>query len=775
MIIVAQKTMLSKLAMRSFFVFCAFGIAAVLLIGVLFNMQILDYEKYQQDVIDNLTVETVEKADRGKIYDSNMNLLATNTTAYRVFISPADIQNTTYKKYIEKCINRVRYGSTVKETESGKREDEIIAEGLSSILGVDYEVVLEKTTKKGRRDETIKTNVDSATAQLVREFIAEYGFTDEIHVSAISKRYYCYDNLASHVIGFTGSEGNGLFGLESYYDEVLKGTDGRYITAQDAYGNDMPFDYESYYEAENGLNLVTTIDMTIQHELEKQLQAALEDSGATDRVCGIVMDVNTGAILAMAVKPDFDLNDPYTLDSYFTTALISSGLDESSAEYATLKNDLRNQMWNNKCVNALYEPGSTFKVITSAMCLEEKTIRAGTYTCNGHLTVGGSKIHCWKLAPGHGALTFSQGLSVSCNPVLMQMAADLGSDKFYNYFSAFGYLDKTGIDLPGESLGIFHSKNNFGTVELAVASFGQRFKTTPIQQITAISAVANGGHLVTPHLVKGYTDDEGNMIYSYSADVKRQVVSSSTCKEISDILEKSVSDNGGGKNAYVRGYKIAAKTGTSEKLDLGGEVEKYIGTTGAYAPADDPQIAVLFIVDEPGENAESYYGSIVAAPYCAKLFEAILPYLGIEPNYTAEELEALDITLGNYAGYTPEDAKTRIESYGLKCEIIGDGATVKYTIPEAGSSFSRKNGRVLLFTDNTTPASKVTVPDVTGKTGSVANTMLINSGFNVEITGALNYEKGQGAEVIYQSVPAGTKLEVGSVITIELRHKDSQD
>lgn len=767
--------MLSKLAARSFFVFCAFGIAAVLLIGVLFNMQILNYEKYQQDVIDNLTVETTEKADRGKIYDANMNLLATNTTAYRVFISPADIQSTTYTKYIEKCINRVRYGNTVKETEAGKREDEIIAEGLSAILGVDYDVVLEKTTKKGRRDETIKTNADSETAQRVREFISQYGFTEEIHVSAISKRYYCYDNLASHVIGFTGNEGNGLFGLESYYNEVLKGTDGRYITAQDAYGNDMPFDYESYFEAENGLNLITTIDMTIQYELEKQLQAALEDSGATDRVCGIVMDVNTGAILAMSVKPDFDLNDPYTLDSYFMNELLSSGLNESSAEYATLKNELRNEMWNNKCVNALYEPGSTFKVITSAMCLEEKTIRSGTYTCVGHLTVGGAKIHCWKHAPGHGALTFSQGLSVSCNPVLMQMAAELGADKFYNYFSAFGYLDKTGIDLPGESLGIFHSKNNLGTVELAVASFGQRFKTTPIQQITAISAVANGGYLVTPHLVKGYTDDEGNTIYSRTPEIKRQIVSSTTCAEISDILEKSVSDNGGGKNAYVRGYKIAAKTGTSEKLDLGGGVEKYIGTTVAYAPADDPQIAVLFIVDEPGEKADSYYGSIVAAPYCAKLFEAVLPYMGIEPNYTPEELEALDITLGNYAGYTPEDAKKRIESYGMKCEIIGEGTTVKYTIPEAGSSFSKKNGRVLLFTDNVTPASKVTVPDVMGKTGSVANSILINSGFNVEITGALNYEKGQGAEVVYQSVPAGTKLEVGSVITIELRHKDSHD
>ena len=414
--------MLKKLSKRGLFVVCAFSVVAAMLIGVLFKMQILGYEKYQQDVIDNLTVETTEKADRGKIYDSNMNLLATNTTAYRVFISPKDIQQTTYSSMIKKTFSSSYFGNTVSVSEAAKREDEIIAEGLSSILGVKYETIIEKAAKKNRRDETIKTNVDSETAQLVREFIAEYGFTREIHVSALSLRYYCYDSLASHVIGFTGSDGNGLYGLEKYYDEVLRGTDGRYITAQDAHGQDMPFEYESYYEAENGLNLVTTIDMTIQRELEKQLEATLADSGATDRVCGIVMDVNTGAVLAMSVKPDYDLNDPYTLVDYFTSELNSLGLDADSEEYANKKSELRNEMWNNKCVNSLYEPGSTFKVITSAMCLDESVVTVNTpFTCKGSLVVGGARIHCWKHA-GHGDLTFSEGLSVSCNPVLMQMA-----------------------------------------------------------------------------------------------------------------------------------------------------------------------------------------------------------------------------------------------------------------------------------------------------------------------------------------------------------------
>ena len=767
--------MLTKLAKRGLFVFCAFGVAAVMLIGVLFNMQILGYEKYQQDVIDNLTVETKETANRGKIYDSNMNLLATNTTAYRIFISPADIQSTTYTNYISKCINRIRYGNTVSEVYAGKKEDEIIAEGLSAILGVEYDSVVEKIAKKNRRDETIKTNVDAKTAERVREFIAEYGFTNEIHVSALSLRYYCYDNLASHVIGFTGAEGNGLFGLELYYNELLRGTDGRYITAQDAHGNNMPFDYESYYEAKNGLNLVTTIDMTIQYELEKQLEATLADSAATDRVCGIVMDVNTGAILAMSVKPDFNLNEPYVLDDYFLGDLTSSGFSEDSEEYAKLKSELRSEMWNNKCVNALYEPGSTFKVVTSAMCLEEATVNVNTrFYCAGSLTVGGARIHCWKHA-GHGDLTFSEGLSVSCNPVLMKMAEALGGPAFYSYFDSFGYLSKTGIDLPGESAGIFHDKNAFGTVELAVASFGQRFKTTPIQQITAISAVANGGQLVTPHLVKGYADDEGNMLYTYTPQVKRQVVSQSTADTINNILEHSVSGNGGGKNAYVRGYKIAAKTGTSEKLDYVGDTEKYIGTTVAYAPADNPQIAVLIIVDEPGESAASYYGSVVAAPYCAKLLEAVLPYIGIEPSYTEEELAALDITLPNYSGYSVAKAKERAEALGAEVIVVGDGEKVAYTVPAAGASFSKNGAKVYLYTDSETEADTVTVPNVIGKTGSAANKMLINSGFNVEISGAQNYESGQGAVVVSQSIAGGTKAKRGSVIKIELRHLDSHD
>ncbi len=771
----AQKTMLTKLAKRGLFVFCAFGVAAVMLVGVLFNMQILGYEKYQQDVIDNLTVETKETANRGKIYDTNMNLLATNTTAYRIFISPADIQSTTYTNYIAKCINRIRYGSTVSEVYAGKKEDEIIAEGLSAILGVEYDSIVEKIAKKNRRDETIKTNVDTETAESVREFIAEYGFTNEIHVSALSLRYYCYDNLAAHVIGFTGAEGKGLFGLELYYNELLKGTDGRYITAQDAHGNNMPFDYESYYEAKNGLNLVTTIDMNIQYELEKQLEATLADSAATDRVCGIAIDVNTGAILAMSVKPDFNLNDPYVLDDYFLSELADSGLAEDSEEYATLKSELRGEMWNNKCVNALYEPGSTFKVVTSAMCLEENTVNVNTqFYCAGSHVVGGARIHCWKHA-GHGDLTFSEGLSVSCNPVLMKMADALGGPAFYRYFESFGYLSKTGIDLPGESAGIFHDKNAFGTVELAVASFGQRFKTTPIQQITAIASVANGGQLITPHLVKGYADDEGNMLYTYTPQIKRQVISQSTADTINNILENSVSGNGGGKNAYVKGYKIAAKTGTSEKLDYIGDGEKYIGTTVAYAPADNPQIAVLIIVDEPGDDIPSYYGSVVAAPYCAKFLEAVLPYMGIEPSYTEEELKTLDITLPNYSGYSVSRAKERVEALGAECIVVGDGEKVKYTVPSAGSAFSKSEAKVYLYTDSEIEADTVTVPNVIGKTGSAANKLLINSGFNVEISGAGNHASGQSAVVVSQSVEAGSKAKRGSVIKIELRHLDTND
>lgn len=774
----AHKSTQTGTAKRSLAVLCAFMLFAGYLLFVLFRMQIIEYDEYQSKVIDQITVETSVGASRGKIYDANGTLLATNTTTWRVFISPVDIQAAKYGTLIEKLAIRRRYGMDAQAAAAGMAQDELIAKGLSEILGVDYDTVMQKAALKGRRDETIKKNVDKETVDRVLAFVQKNGLSSQVHCAAVSTRYYCYDNLASSVIGFTGTDGQGLYGLELEYDDRLTGTDGKYITAKDANGSDMPSEYETYIEAENGENLISTVNLRIQYALETQLEATFADSAPTNRVCGIVMDVKTGGILAMSVKPDFDLNSPFTLSDYYSSLLVLSGYEEGSSEYNTFKKELQLLMWNNKNITEIYEPGSTFKIITSAMALEEKVVDINEmFYCSGSYYVEGysSPIHCHKVE-GHGSLSFARGLQQSCNPVLMTVVGRLGTELFYKYFEAFGYLDKTGIDLPGEAVSYFHSYNSFHAVELAVASFGQRFKVTPLQQLTAIAAVANGGYLVTPHLYSGFTDDDGNVLSSYETEVKRQVVSTETCKTLTAILEEGVSGDGGAKNAYVKGYKVAAKTGTSQKfdvLDADGNSYLRIGSCVAFAPADDPQIAVIIIVDEP--TCLNQYGSIVAAPYVSKLLGTILPYLGIEPQYTDEELATMEMNVSLYKGMNPQDAKKAIQYLGMKCEIVGDGDTVITQMPPAGSAISKNTGKIILYTGSELPKNSVSVPSVVGKTAAAANQILVNAGLNIRIEGAQNYSSGTGAMVISQSIAEGEKVAPGTVVTIDLRHMDSTD
>lgn len=770
--------MLSIIAKRSLFVFCALFLFAVIIVVRLFGYQVLDYEKYQEEVIDQVTVETTEKASRGNIYDTNMNLLAANTTAFRVFISPSDIQTSSVRKYASKLIYRMRYGISEESAGNGKSQEEIIAEGLNRILGVDYDFIIEKARKKNRRDETIKASVDADTAKKVLEFAQENNLGNQIHVSPVTKRYYCYDSLASHVLGFTGSDNQGLYGFEYQYNEELTGTDGRYIKAQDANGRDMPYDYATYYPAVSGLNAVTTLDMTIQYMLQEQLEATYEENGAGNRVAGVVMNVKTGAIYALAVYPSFNLNDPYTLVEYYKAVLAASGYEEGSTEYSKLYNQLLLEMWSNKAVSETYEPGSTFKIVTSSMALEENLVKiSDMFYCGGSMTVEGygRPIHCHKVT-GHGSVNFATGLQQSCNVVLMSIAARIGSPLFYSYVRNFGYLDKTGIDLPGEAKSIFLAENRFGPVELAVASFGQRFKVNIMQQLAAVAAVANGGKLVTPHVLEYFTDSDGNIVYSYDTKVVRQVVSEETCKTLTQILEEGVSGDGGAKNAYVRGYKVAAKTGTSEKfdiLDAGGNSYLRVGSCVAFAPADDPEIAAIIIVDEPTKGV--VYGSQVAAPYISKLLSSVLPYLGIEPSYTEKELAAMEVNVSNYVGLKAQSAAASIKSAGLKYEIVGNGENVTAQIPAAGTSFVKSTGKIILYTDGEVPKNSVNVPDVTGKTASAANAIIINAGLNVRLEGALNYQNGTSAMVVSQSVAANTKVPKGTVVTIVIRHTDGTD
>lgn len=729
-----------------------FAVLLVYLVGVIFKIQIIDYDFYQKQVIDELTLGTSLSAKRGDILDANGNLLATNKTVWLIFISPKDIQEA--------------------KKDKGIPYDEMIAKKLSEVLEVEYDFVYQKAIKANRQYEEIKEGVEEEQKDEILAFIDEHELDYMIYARAQTTRYYPYGTLASHAIGFTGADNQGLFGLEQYYDSTLKGKDGKYITATDAHGNEIPYDYSSYINAENGLNLVTTIDTYIQRELELQLATTFEESGAQARVAGVVMDVNTGAILAMAVYPSYDLNAPYVLDSQ--SALLLEKYEEGTSEYAQEKSSLLYKMWNNKTVSELYEPGSTFKPITASMGVDLALVTGDTggYNCPGYHIVGGWRIACHK-ASGHGTgFLFSYGLQQSCNPTMMQIAEKIGSDHFYSYYGAFGYFEKTGIDLPSEATGIFHTQNGFGKTELAVASFGQRFKVTMIEHITALAAIANGGTLVTPYLVSEITDSDDHTIWARETTVKRRVIAKSTCDELTRILEEGVSGDGGAKNAYVKGYKIAAKTGTSQKFDdaTGKDTGKRVGSCVAYAPADNPSIISLIVVDEP--SGSNVYGGNVAAPYIANLMSNVLPYLGYQPTYSAEDQVPKNV--GNYVGTSIAKATAAIEKLGLQWKVIGNGTQITSQFPERGTQLLENIGTVYLYTDDAAEET-VIVPRVVGLTPQNANQALLNHGLNIRIEGAENYESGDSVLTVEQSIPEGTPVPRGTVVTVTFRHTDITD
>ncbi|MBR3894928.1 MAG: PASTA domain-containing protein [Clostridia bacterium] len=757
----AMRTVHPKVLRRA----SALMILAVILFGLLLVrillLQTLGFERYQKKVIEQMTTESNVAAERGNIYDANGVMLATNVTTYRVFISPSSIAAAKSES--------VQSGAPVEF-------DVLIAENLSKLLGVEYDFVYRQTTHTRYLDRTIKKEVDEGTADRVRAFIAEYGLQRMIYLETTNTRYYPYSTLASHVLGFTGSDGTGLYGLEYYYNEMLAGTNGKYITARDAQGNEMPYSHKEYIAAQDGYHVNTTIDLYVQSALEEQVERAYTEAGGENRAAGIVMDVNTGAILGMATYPYFNLNDPWELDYQSSAALAASGYEAGSDEYAKLKQQLLLEMWSNKAITESYIPGSTFKVITASMALEEAVVTTDQcFVCKGSKLVSGHNIHCHKTT-GHGQLTFTQGIQQSCNPVLMTVGEALGRENFYQYLNSFGYLGKTGIDLPGEGIGVFASKENFTDLDLAIYAFGQNFNVTLIQQITAISAVANGGYLVKPHMVSSITDHDGNVIRSYGTNVSRQVVSSEVCKTVSSILEGGVSGNGGAKNAYVAGYRVAAKTGTSEKKNAG-SIGSYVCSTVAYAPADNPQYAVIIIVDEPTSGV--LYGSTVAAPYVGNVMETILPYLGVEAIYSEEELQRLTVTVPNCIRRDGSYAQSLCEGsrYGLTVDFVGDpaGVVVKQ-YPEAGTIVEKNGGRIILYTDRDAETLTVKVPDLTGMTAVAANQKLINDGFNIRIAGTKNYHvNGVSATVIAQNVAPGTELPKGSVIEVTFRYLDDED
>ena len=739
------------------------GVIGLLLVR-LFSLQVTDYDKYQQIVVEQLTSEVTTTPERGKIYDTNMNLLVTNTTVYTVFISPYDMAG----------------GDEGDLSQDMSRNPDVIkiAEELVTVLGADYDEVIKKAGNTMRKYEVIKKNVDPETASVLRAFAKENGYSEMLCLSADSKRYYCYDTLACHLLGFTNADGEGIYGVESAYNDYLKGVSGKYITARNAVGGSMPFKYESYVGEENGAHAVLTLDLRLQYALEEQLEAAWDSAQPSMRVCGIAMDVNDGSILAMGTYPSFDCNSPYIFTDHYVDELklATEGLDPESKEYASKQTEVLFEMWRNKCVSEIYEPGSTFKPITASVALEIGAVKPDDkFTCTGsYLGPGFAKsIACHKLN-GHGEVTFARGLQQSCNPTLMMTIERIGLDTFYKYFEAYGYMGRTGIDLPAEAYGITYKKGDVHAVELANFSFGQSFKTTPIQQLTAISAIANGGYLVTPHVMKEMVDDDGNVLYTYEPEKKAQIISSEVSRTLTDILEEGVATDGGARNAYVKGYKVAAKTGTTQKLDKfdeEGNISYRIGSTVAFAPADDPQIAVLIMVDEP--TVGSVYGSVVAAPYVSKFLSVALPYLGYEPHYTEEELKVQYNTVNYLVGYTVEDATAHIANRFIKYKVIGNGSVVTAQSPQGPVSISTDDGIVYLFTNDIEPSTRV-VPDVMGMTPHDCNSIILNSGLNIRLEGASNYDNN-AAEVISQYPEAGTEVKIGTIVTVEIQNTNMTD
>ncbi|MCQ2386025.1 MAG: hypothetical protein MJ078_05070, partial [Clostridia bacterium] len=486
---------------------CIFGLSAIYLLAVLFRMQLFEYGYYQEKVLNQITVGSSAPAKRGNIYGQNGELLATTQTVYRIYLSPVAIKDA--------------------KKRTGIAYDSMIANYLSTLLGVEYSSVLQKANQSGFLDQTVKRNQPEEIASQVLLFIRENGLEDMLHTEAGIKRYYPFSGLACHAMGFTGSDGQGLFGLEAYYQAILAGKSGAYVTAVDSRGIKLPMEYADYQEGEEGLSLVTTLDVYVQRQLEYQLEKARIAANAQNRTTGIVMNVKTGAVLGMATSPSFDLNDPYTLDGLSEEKLIKKGFEKDTPEYKAEKTKLLYEMWNNKAVTELYEPGSTFKIFTASVGIETGAVTpSDLFNCPGYYMVGGCRISCHKHG-GHGTVTFAQGLMQSCNPCMMQTAERIGKDAFYSYYQAFGYQQKTGIDLPGESVGLFHSLSSLGSTELATASFGQRFKVSVLNQLCAVAAVANGGTPVAPHLLSSVIDGDGNVVYQYET------------QEMSELFQKA--------------------------------------------------------------------------------------------------------------------------------------------------------------------------------------------------------------------------------------------
>lgn len=713
--------------------------AAVLRLTYLTTVQ---SSELQESAVDLQLADTTVSAKRGTIYDANGNVLAESASVWQVVMSPVNFKN--------------------------DKQRQAAAKGLSEIFDLEYNDVLDDT-KQQSHYVVVKRRIESDEREKVLELIdtlkKDYSCSGVIQLLDDYKRYYPKNSLASSVIGFTGSDDQGLEGIEYEYDSYLSGTPGRIITAQNARGTDMPFRYEQNVESEDGNNVYLTIDETIQSICEKYMQKGVEDNNVLNKGVCIAMDVNTGAILAMVTTDGYDLNNPYELSAKDKKKIKSTAKSkQAEAESAALSN-----MWRNKAVADTYMPGSVFKMCVASAALEENLVNEKTsFTCTGSISVEGETIHCSNIS-GHGTQNFVEAISNSCNPAFIQIGQMLGAGKFRQYYQGFGFSDKTGIDLPGEAEDSFWKEGKMGGVDLAVASFGQNFTITPIQMITACAAVSNGGYVVQPHVVSKITDSKGNVIKSVDKKIKRQVISDDTSKKMNEYLEYNT-ERQGAAAGYISGYKVAGKTGTTEKRGVtkveSSFSEDYISSFCGYAPADDPQIAMLVFFDTP--DGDAYYGSQVSSPVFINIMSEVLPYLDVKTSYTDEELGYVDASAGDYTGVSVDEAKTAVEADGFTATVKGNGSTVISQIPTVSSGL-QKGGSIVLYTDSNSQSETVSVPSLIGLSPDEVNDVASAYGLNVSFSGATT-SSGTSSS---QNVEAGTSVSPGTVITVSFADSSS--
>ena len=711
------------------------------------QLSVIDGKALAERAVEQQLNDTTINARRGTIYDAAGKVLAQSSTVWKIVFAPSNFKN--------------------------DEQREITAKGLAKILNLDEADLLKKAKEKTHFvvvKRQIESGVREQVLKLIDELEDEHGIKGVINLIEDYKRYYPYGDFASAVIGFTGSDDQGLSGLEYQYDDTLTGTPGRLVTAQNAHGTAMPFSYEQKMDAVDGDSLVLTLDETIQHIMEKYLEKGVEENKVYNRAVAIMMEVKTGAVLGMAVEGGFDLNKPFEVADKKAKAEIEA-LPEK--ERAAAENAALAKQWRNKAVSDTYYPGSVWKIITSSIALQEKLVNESSrFSCSGSYVPfeGARAISCHKHG-GHGVQTFEQAIWNSCNPAFMQIGSLIGAERFWKYYQAFGFSEKTGIDLPGESEDIFfNADGSMGPMDLAVASFGQNFSITPIQLVTGICAVANGGDLMQPYLVKEIKNSEGETVKKIEPKVKRHVIDGDVSKKMCEILEENAV-SGAAKNGYIPGYRIGGKTGTSEKLtDSNADgMEDYISSFCGFAPADDPQVALIVYFDTP--TGDNYYGAAVAAPVFAEIMAEVLPYLGVKTEYTEEELKTLDTTAQDYTGMALDKAQSTAQQDGFQTLVKGEGETVAAQIPAAGAKIPQ-GGTVVLYTDAAqAKENSVEVPDLTGLTVSEVNKAAAQNDLNISLSGAAD----DGTWISRsQNISPGTMVSPGTVITVTFAQDTSQ-